>query len=113
MIRVESLDQEGRGVAHAGGKVIFIQGALSGELVTYASYIKKPSYEIAQVGKVLEAASARVTPLCPHFGTCGGCSQQHLDARADTRIILDDQDAFVARRSGRDCAHWHTAGRRM
>jgi len=40
MIRVESLDQEGRGVAHADGKVIFIQGALPGELVTYASYSK-------------------------------------------------------------------------
>src|SRR5258706_14535965 len=82
MIRVESLDQEGRGVAHVDGKVIFIEGALPGELVTHASYIKKPSYEVAQVGKVIEAASARVTPRCPHFGTCGGCSQQHFDARA-------------------------------
>jgi 23S rRNA (uracil1939-C5)-methyltransferase len=93
MIRVESLDQEGRGVAHADGKVIFIQGALPGELVTYASYIKKPSYEVAQVGQVIKAASARVTPLCPHFGTCGGCSQQHFDARAQVAAkqrVLED-----------------------
>ena len=92
-IRVESLDQEGRGVAHADGKVIFIQGALPGELVTYASFVKKPSYELAQVGQVIEAAAARVTPRCPHFGTCGGCSQQHFDARAQVAAkqrVLED-----------------------
>ena len=71
MIRVESLDQEGRGVAHADGKVIFIQGALPGELVTFTSFNKKPAYELAQVGQVIEAATARVTPACAHFGTCG------------------------------------------
>ncbi len=92
-IRVESLDQEGRGVAHAGGKVIFIQGALPGELVTYASFSKKPNYEIAQVDRVIESASVRVAPRCPHFGVCGGCSQQHLDARAQVAAkqrVLED-----------------------
>ena len=92
-IRVESLDQEGRGVAHADGKVIFIQGALPGELVTYASYQKKPSYELAQVGQVIEPASMRATPRCPHFGVCGGCSQQHFDARAQVAAkqrVLED-----------------------
>ncbi|MDB5809169.1 MAG: rRNA ((1939)-C(5))-methyltransferase [Betaproteobacteria bacterium] len=93
MIRVESLDQEGRGVAHAEGKVIFIQGALPGELVTYTSYQKKPSYELAQVGQVIEPAAMRVTPRCPHFGICGGCSQQHFDARAQVAAkqrVLED-----------------------
>ena len=93
MIRVESLDQEGRGVAHADGKVIFIEGALPGELVTYASYQKKPSFELAQVGRVIEPAATRVVPRCAHFGTCGGCSQQHFDARAQVAAkqrVLED-----------------------
>ena len=92
-IRVESLDQEGRGVAHAGGKVIFIEGALPGELVTYASYQKKPSFELARVEQVIEPASARSVPRCPHFGVCGGCSQQHFDARAQVAAkqrVLED-----------------------
>ena len=37
---IESLDQEGRGIAHADGKVIFIEGALTGETASYASYRK-------------------------------------------------------------------------
>jgi 23S rRNA (uracil1939-C5)-methyltransferase len=92
-IRVESLDQEGRGVAHADGKVIFIEGALPGELVTYASYLKKPSYELAQVQRVMEPAWTRTQPRCPHFSTCGGCSQQHFDARAQVAAkqrVLED-----------------------
>ena len=92
-IRVESLDQEGRGVAHAGGKVIFIEGALPGELVTYASDQKKPSFELARVEQVIEPASARSVPRCPHFGVCGGCSQQHFDARAQVAAkqrVLED-----------------------
>ena len=92
-LRVESLDQEGRGVAHADGKVIFIQGALPGELVTYTSFVKKPSYELAQVGQVIEPAPMRATPRCPYFGLCGGCSQQHFDARAQVAAkqrVLED-----------------------
>jgi 23S rRNA (uracil1939-C5)-methyltransferase len=42
-VQVESLDQEGRGIAHADGKVIFIEGALTGETVTYSSYRKSPA----------------------------------------------------------------------
>ncbi len=93
MIRVESLDQEGRGVAHADGKAIFINGALPGEIVTYSPYLKKPKYELAQVLEVIKPAATRTTPGCRHFGVCGGCSIQHLDARAQVAAkqrVLED-----------------------
>ena len=93
IVTIESLDQEGRGIAHADGKVIFIEGALIGERVTYSSYRKKPSFEQAQVTKILKHSSMRVTPKCKHFGVCGGCSMQHLDSRAQVAVkqrILED-----------------------
>jgi 23S rRNA (uracil1939-C5)-methyltransferase len=79
---IESLDQEGRGVAHVDGKTIFIDGALPNEKVTYQSIRIKPSYEVANVVEVLQASSERVTPQCPHYGLCGGCKLQHMDATA-------------------------------
>ncbi len=79
---IESLDQEGRGVAHVDGKTIFIDGALPNEHVTYQSQRIKPSYEAANVVEVLQASSERVTPKCPHYGLCGGCKLQHMDATA-------------------------------
>lgn len=90
---IESLDQEGRGVTHFEGKVIFIEGALTGEEVSYSSYRKKPSFELAQVTRVYKSASMRVQPKCRHFGVCGGCSMQHLDASAQVAVkqrILED-----------------------
>ncbi|MCU0973098.1 MAG: TRAM domain-containing protein, partial [Burkholderiales bacterium] len=73
MVTIESLDQEGRGVARADGKVIFVEGALPGEVVTYTSFRRKPKFEVANVATPLHASSQRVTPRCRHFGVCGGC----------------------------------------
>jgi len=90
---IESLDQEGRGVARSEGKVIFIEGALTGESVSYSSYRKKPSFELAQVTQIHKSSPMRVQPKCAHFGVCGGCSMQHLDARAQVAVkqrILED-----------------------
>ena len=90
---IESLDHEGRGIAHADGKVIFIEGALTGERVTYSSYRKKNNYEQAKVGQILKQSFMRVQPRCPVFGVCGGCSMQHLDPRAQVAVkqrVLED-----------------------
>lgn len=90
---IESLDHEGRGVAHVEGKAIFIEGALPGEVVDYASYRRKPNYEKAHVVRVLRASSQRVAPPCPHFGVCGGCSMQHLHLAGQTAAkqrVLED-----------------------
>ena len=100
LAHIESLDHEGRGVAHVDGKAIFIEGALPGELVDYASYRRKPSYEKAHAIRVLRASSQRVAPPCPHYGTCGGCSMQHLGLAGQTAAkqrVLEDALWHIAR----------------
>jgi 23S rRNA (uracil1939-C5)-methyltransferase len=91
---IESLDQEGRGVAHVDGKAIFIRGALPNETVTYQSTRVKASYEFAETKEVLKASNLRVTPKCKHFGMCGGCALQHLDFSAQVaakqRLLEND-----------------------
>lgn len=97
---IESLDNEGRGVAHVEGKAIFIEGALPGETVEYSSYRRKPTYEQAQVVRVIRQSSQRVSPRCPHFGVCGGCSMQHLEPAAQTAAkqrVLEDALWHIAR----------------
>jgi 23S rRNA (uracil1939-C5)-methyltransferase len=93
-VLIESLDREGRGIARVEGKAIFIDGGLPGELVSYASYKKKPSYEQASATEILAPSAARVIPRCPHFGVCGGCSMQHLESHsqvaAKQRVLEDN-----------------------
>ena len=90
---IESLDHEGRGISHVDGKAVFIEGALPGEKVEYAVLRERPRYVQAEVKRVLRASAQRVAPRCAHFGTCGGCSIQHLDPLAQTAAkqrILED-----------------------
>jgi 23S rRNA (uracil1939-C5)-methyltransferase len=97
---IESLDQEGRGVARRDGKAVFVEGALPGEIVTASVYRKKPSYEVATLSKVLQPSAMRVEPPCPHFGNCGGCSLQHLDVRAQVAVkqrVLEDSLWHIGR----------------
>ncbi|MFZ2628495.1 MAG: 23S rRNA (uracil(1939)-C(5))-methyltransferase RlmD [Rugosibacter sp.] len=99
-VAIESLDNEGRGIARVDGKVIFIEGALPGEQVEYTSLRRKPSYEVAEVSRIVHASSQRVTPECPHFGICGGCSLQHLNVSAQTAVkqrVLEDALWHIAR----------------
>lgn len=83
---VQALDQEGRGIIREGGKVIFVEGALPGETVSYASFRKKTNYELAQLVEIHRVSAQRSQPRCPHFGVCGGCALQHLDSTAQIAI---------------------------
>ena len=67
-VRIESLDYEGRGVVHVDGKTIFVEGAMTGELVEYQSFHRKPNFEVARMTQLVEASSQRVTPECEYFG---------------------------------------------
>lgn len=83
---VDSLDLEGHGVARHDGKVAFVRGALPGERVQAAVVRRKPRFDVAETRVVLRENASRVRPRCPHFGACGGCSMQHLEARAQVSV---------------------------
>jgi len=90
---IEDLAQDGRGIARAAGKVMFIEGALPGERVQYRLVKRRAHFDEARIGKILEASPDRVEPRCAHFGLCGGCSLQHMDPQAQLlakqRQLLD------------------------
>ena len=82
ILEIESLDSEGRGVARdAQGKVLFVEGALPGEHVSFLPQEKKRSFEVGRALEILKPSPGRRAPPCPHFGVCGGCALQHVDVR--------------------------------
>jgi len=49
---------------------------------------------------VLKSSPARVAPRCRYFGTCGGCSLQHLEAHAQVAVkqrVLEDSLWHIGR----------------
>lgn len=68
-LTIDAVGGEGDGLA-AGPA--FVPFTLPGERVLAAG-----QGERRELFQVLEPSPARVEPVCPHFGTCGGCALQH------------------------------------
>lgn len=75
---IVDLAHDGRGVARAHGKAVFIEGALPSERVRYRVFKRRRQMDEAGLVEVLIASPDRASPRCAHFGICGGCSLQHL-----------------------------------
>ncbi len=99
-IDIKSLDMDARGVGHlennedgTPGKVVFVEGALPGECVSFETLRKKKNWESGRMVTLRRASSMRVEPKCQHFGYCGGCSMQHLEPSAQVAMkqrVLED-----------------------
>lgn len=90
-LRVHAMDLDAQGVArNAAGKVVFIDGALPGELVSASTRRSKNQWEQALLTAVHRESAQRVHPQCPHFGlhagACGGCKMQHLHMGAQVAV---------------------------
>jgi 23S rRNA (uracil1939-C5)-methyltransferase len=88
-VTIESLAHDGRGVAHIDGKVVFIDEALPGESVEFLYTDSRKDYAEGKAINILTRAADRVDAACPHYGVCGGCSFQHVEAAAQIRIKQD------------------------
>ena len=105
-VHIESLDIEGRGVGHltnddgTPGKVIFVEGALPGETVSFQPVRRKKNWETARMTALLRESVMRVKPKCPFFGICGGCAMQHLEPTAQVAMkqrVLEDNLWHIGR----------------
>lgn len=75
---IERLGSDGDGVGElAGGERVYVPGALPGETLRIKPDGKRGEGFSASIEALLIASPNRVTPVCVHFGTCGGCSIQH------------------------------------
>jgi tRNA/tmRNA/rRNA uracil-C5-methylase (TrmA/RlmC/RlmD family) len=77
-VRIDSLSNEGAGVARVDGWVVFIPFALPGEQVRARVFRNHARHSEADLVEVLVPVPERVAPECPLFGTCGGCQYQQL-----------------------------------
>lgn len=78
---VEDLSHDGQGIVRADGKAYFVPGALPGEKISFLPGARRRGKFEARLVDILSPSPHRTDPLCRYFGTCGGCSMQHLDPR--------------------------------
>jgi 23S rRNA (uracil1939-C5)-methyltransferase len=69
---------EGKSLARLDGKVIFIEGAVPGDVADVFITRNKKDWAEGKATKITKFSEERVLPFCIHFGTCGGCKWQML-----------------------------------
>jgi 23S rRNA (uracil1939-C5)-methyltransferase len=77
-LAINGLGARGDGVAFSDAGSIYVPYALPGEIVDVGSWPGHPDRR--NLLRVETASPARIAPICPHFGVCGGCALQHWDA---------------------------------
>lgn len=77
-LEIEALSNLGAGLAKPDGWVVFVPFTLPGETVKARVWRNEANCSHADLVEVLVPSPDRITPGCPHFGTCGGCQYQHL-----------------------------------
>ena len=87
---ITAISHEGRGIIKTmGEKTTFVDFALRGEEITYDVYAQRSKFDEAKAVSILQPSNKRVVPPCPYFGTCGGCSLQHMSHSEQIRLKQD------------------------
>ena len=69
---------EGKSLAKHDGKVIFMENAVPGDIVSVRLIKNKKDWAEGQVLRTTTLSPERIQPFCKHFGVCGGCQWQML-----------------------------------
>lgn len=77
-ILVSAYAAEGKSLARIDGKVLFIEGAVPGDVVDVFVTKDKKDWAEGKVTTIKKYSQDRVKPFCIHFGICGGCKWQML-----------------------------------
>lgn len=77
-ITVEDYAAEGKSLARIEGKVIFIERAVPGDVVDVQLTKNKKDWAEGFPTQFHSLSADRITPVCSHFGLCGGCQWQML-----------------------------------
>ncbi len=88
-ITVESTNIFANGVCRIDGFVVFIEGAIAGEVCEIIITKLYPRYAYAKCVKIVEESPHRIVPSCICFSECGGCLFSHITQEFENQIKFD------------------------
>lgn len=85
-IEITGIADQGMSVGRTPeGEVIFVFGAVPGDIVDVVIYKKRKKTKIAKVEHFKKLSPQRLEPFCKHFTECGGCKWQNLSYEEQLR----------------------------
>ncbi len=77
-LEIARVGRRGDGIAETPAGPLFVPYTLPGETAEVGAWPGHPDRR--HLVRIESASPQRVAPICPHFGTCGGCALQHWAA---------------------------------
>ena len=92
-LSIESLSNDGSGVAHHDGQAVFVAAAAPGDVAEVRIVKPMKGYAFGKLEKLLTPGPGRVKQDCPVAGPCGGCGLRHIsyaaECAAKTQFVRD------------------------
>lgn len=77
-VKIEKLDNQGRGICYIDSKITFVPNTLPNEIVNIKITNSKKKYNEGKVTKYIKKSPIRIESPCPYFSSCGGCELLNL-----------------------------------
>lgn len=91
-VTIEAVAAEGKCVAHVNDMAVFVPFVVPGDVADLQVRKKKHKYCEAEAVRIIEYSPLRTTPMCEHFGICGGCKWQNL--KYDEQLKAKQQQVY-------------------
>ena len=92
-LQIESLSNDGSGVAHQDGQAVFVPLTAPGDVTEVRIVKPMKTYAFGRVEKLITAGPNRIQQDCPVAGPCGGCGLRHISYQAEcaakTQFVRD------------------------
>jgi len=85
-VTIQGMASDGAGVARVDGQVVFVKGAIEGEVCRIRILRAAKTVAWAKIEVLITPSPHRRTPDCPAYGPCGGCDFLHIDYAEELRL---------------------------
>ncbi|NCB64234.1 MAG: 23S rRNA (uracil(1939)-C(5))-methyltransferase RlmD [Clostridia bacterium] len=82
-LAVERCGNDGEGIAHLDGQVVFVAGGITGEICDVQLLKIGKTALWGRAVKIVEPSPHRLPSDCPYFPKCGGCQFRHMSYEAE------------------------------
>jgi 23S rRNA (uracil1939-C5)-methyltransferase len=103
-LEITDLADEGKSVARHEGLVVFVKGAVPGDIADVRITKRKKNFLEGKIENIIKPSDDRRKPFCRHFGICGGCKWQHLDYKAQLFFKQKQVEDSLSHIAGLDTA---------
>ena len=79
IINITGMGHNGEGVGKIEGFTVFVDGAISDEIVEIKIIKIEKNFGIGKLLKIIKASEYREEPQCAIYNKCGGCNIQHIN----------------------------------